>query len=78
MRVVIFSNSESNSNAIASFDKAIAINPNYTEAWVGRGIILQRLGRYTEAVASYDKVLAINPNHAFAKEAREIALEKIT
>jgi tetratricopeptide (TPR) repeat protein len=52
--------------ALASYDKAIAINPNYYEAWVCRGGVLGLLGRYSEAVDSCDKAIAINPNIADA------------
>ncbi len=37
--------------ALASCDKAIAINPNYAEAWNGRGVALGELGRHAEALA---------------------------
>ena len=45
--------------AIASYDKAIAIKPDYHEAWYNRGFALGRLKKYEEAIASYDKAIAI-------------------
>ncbi len=62
--------------ALASFDKAIAINPDDAYAWNFRGVALHELGRYTEAVASYDKAIAINPDYAEVKQNRKIALKK--
>jgi tetratricopeptide (TPR) repeat protein len=50
--------------AIASYDKAIAINPNSATAWNYRGNALFSLDRYTEAIASYDKAIAIKPDYA--------------
>ena len=64
--------------ALASCDKAIAINPDYADAWNGRGVALHELGRYTEAVASYDKAIAIDPDYAEVKQNRKIALKKQT
>jgi tetratricopeptide (TPR) repeat protein len=48
--------------AIASYDKAVKIKPDYYEAWNRRGFVLVNLGRYEEAIASYDKALLIEPN----------------
>ena len=49
--------------AIASYDKALEIKPDYYEVWDGRGIILcDNLEEYGKAIASFDKVLEIKPN----------------
>jgi tetratricopeptide (TPR) repeat protein len=47
--------------AIAAFDKAIAIKADYHYAWVGKGSALYQLGQYEAAIAAYDKALAIEP-----------------
>jgi tetratricopeptide (TPR) repeat protein len=62
------------SEALASFDKAIAINPNNADVWYYRGNSLDFLGRHSDAVASYDKAIAINPNHTDALIGRAVAL----
>ena len=49
--------------AVASYDKAIAIDPNYTTAWINRGVALGNLGQYSDEIASYDKAIAIDPNN---------------
>ncbi|MFW9263632.1 tetratricopeptide repeat protein, partial [Nostoc sp. CALU 546] len=49
--------------AIASYDKAIAIKPDYYEALLYRGSALNYLQRYSEAIASDDKAIAIKPNY---------------
>ena len=47
-------------NAIASWEKALNINPNLSEAWHNRGSALGRLGRYQEAVESFQRALSID------------------
>ncbi|MEH2417216.1 MAG: tetratricopeptide repeat protein [Nostoc sp.] len=45
--------------AIASYDRAIEIKPDYDSAWINRGVALDNLGRYEEAIASYDSAIEI-------------------
>jgi tetratricopeptide (TPR) repeat protein len=52
--------------AVASYDKAITINPKFAGAWMFRGVALGNLGKYAEAVDSVDKAIAINPDYAGA------------
>src|SRR5262249_34824757 len=52
--------------AIASYDKAIELRPDYADALNNRGLTMLALKRYPEAFADYKAVLAINPNHAHA------------
>ena len=56
MMGVIYHNDGKFSNAIESFTKAIAINPNYTEATLHLAILYNDLGEYPEAKALYQKV----------------------
>ncbi|PSB41643.1 prenyltransferase [Cyanosarcina cf. burmensis CCALA 770] len=60
--------------AIATYDKALNINPNNDLAWFGRGVALEKLGQYEEALATYDKALNINPNNNLAWFGRGVAL----
>ncbi len=48
--------------AIASYDQAVAINPDFYDTWNNQGYALDELGRYEEAIASYDQAVAINPD----------------
>ncbi|MGN6578932.1 MAG: tetratricopeptide repeat protein [Bordetella sp.] len=59
--------------AVASFDGAIALKPDFLEALLLRGIVLFDLGRHEDAVASYDRVLAFQPD-AQAYSCRGLAL----
>jgi tetratricopeptide (TPR) repeat protein len=63
--------------AIASYDKALAIKPDYHEAWNNRGNALENLGRYEEAIASYDKALVIKPDYHEAWYNRGISLRNL-
>ena len=48
--------------AIASWDRALEIKPDYHQAWNNRGIALDNLGRLEQAIASYDRALEIKPD----------------
>jgi Flp pilus assembly protein TadD, contains TPR repeats len=48
--------------AITSYDKALAINPNYVNALYNKGRALNNLGKYQEAITYYDKLLALVAN----------------
>ncbi|MDJ0798513.1 MAG: tetratricopeptide repeat protein [Calothrix sp. MO_167.B12] len=63
--------------AIASYDKAVAIKPDFQDAWNNRGNALGNLGRYEQAIASYDKAFAIKPDFQDAWYNRGIALENL-
>ena len=61
------------SEALASFDKAIALNPNNGLAWSNRGMSLRALGRNLEAKLSYEKACKFNPNDPNAWHGRGLA-----
>ena len=52
--------------ALASYDRALAVQPNYAEALSNRGWTLHELKRFEEALASYDRALAVRPDYAEA------------
>jgi tetratricopeptide (TPR) repeat protein len=52
--------------AIACFQEAIRLQPDYVAAYNQLGNALQGLGRSDEAIAAYQKILEINPNVAAA------------
>jgi predicted O-linked N-acetylglucosamine transferase (SPINDLY family) len=52
--------------AIASFHKTLAINPDFVEARCSLGNVFKELGKLDEAAASYQQALAINPGFAEA------------
>ncbi|PSF39366.1 hypothetical protein C7H19_00845 [Aphanothece hegewaldii CCALA 016] len=50
--------------AIASFDRAIAIDPEDAQAWHNRGSALGMLGRFEEALVSFDRAIALDPENS--------------
>ncbi|MEZ6195588.1 MAG: serine/threonine-protein kinase [Planctomycetota bacterium] len=52
--------------ALASFDRAVALDETLAQAWCNRGLALQRFGRTEDAVASYERALAQNSRLAAA------------
>ncbi len=48
--------------AIASYDRALEIKPDFHQAWNNRGNALDDLGRLEQAIASYDRALEIKPD----------------
>ncbi|NJM75451.1 MAG: tetratricopeptide repeat protein [Acaryochloridaceae cyanobacterium RU_4_10] len=41
----------------------LALNPNFYEAWYGRGFALYNLGQPTDAIASFDRTIALKPDY---------------
>ncbi|MBE9033840.1 CHAT domain-containing protein [aff. Roholtiella sp. LEGE 12411] len=48
--------------AIASYDKAIELQPNNHEYWFNRALTLFHLERFTEALAAYERAIELKPN----------------
>ena len=63
--------------ALAIYDKAIALMPDNAVVYSNRGIVLQGLRRFAEALASYDKAIALNPGYADAHSNRGNALQDL-
>ncbi|MBU7581704.1 MAG: tetratricopeptide repeat protein [Nostoc sp. TH1S01] len=49
--------------AIASYDRAIELQPESYEYWFNRGLTLFHLERFAEAVAAYDTAIDLKPDH---------------
>ncbi len=63
--------------AIAAYDQALKLKPDYHHAWNNRGIALGNLGRYEEAIAAYDQALKLKPDYHHAWNNRGIALRDL-
>ena len=63
--------------ALAFYDKALAIRPDYADALNNRGAALHELKRLDEALESYDKALAVNSQHLDALGNRGKALAEL-
>jgi len=64
------------SGAILDYNKAIEINPYYTEAYYKRGNAKRDIGDNRGAIQDYNKVIEINPNDADAYLNRGYAKDK--
>jgi Flp pilus assembly protein TadD len=51
-------------DAIAEFDKAIALRPNFSGNYDAKGLALYRAGRFAEAAASFERVTQLQPDNA--------------
>jgi tetratricopeptide (TPR) repeat protein len=60
--------------AVASYDRALKLRPDYVEALSNRGTTLQELNRFEEALASYDRALKLRPDYAEALSKRGTTL----
>ncbi len=56
--------------AVASFGKAIALDPKMKEAHNNLGYCYRKLGKLKESLASYDQAIALDPAFAQAREYR--------
>ena len=63
--------------AIACYDKAIALKPNYAEAYSNRGNALKELKQFETALASYDMAISLKPDFAEAYSNRGNALQEL-
>ena len=63
--------------ALICFDRALALDPGYAEAWFAKGVGLFNLRRYDESLAALDKALAIDPGMAAAWHLKGMVLGTI-
>ncbi|CCE12199.1 TPR repeat protein [Bradyrhizobium sp. STM 3843] len=53
-----------NQLALAHYDRALALRPDFVEAWSNRGALLKAMGRQADALDSFDRALALRADHA--------------
>ena len=63
--------------ALQNCEQAIAVKPDYPEAYNARGNILLRLMRYDDAVASFDKAIELKPDYPQPYNSRGNALQAL-
>ena len=63
--------------ALASYDRALTVRPDYAEALYNRGNTLHELKRFEEALASYDRALTVRPDYAEALYNRGLILHEL-
>ncbi len=64
--------------ALQDFDKAITIDPDFSDAYYCRGLSYSSEGRNALAIQDFDKALQLNPNYLLAKNARDAARARIS
>ena len=64
-------------DAIASYEKALAINPNDASAWTQQGILFEKLEQNEKALTSYNKAIGIDPKSALAQVNRCATLNRL-
>jgi tetratricopeptide (TPR) repeat protein len=47
--------------ALAAYEQAIQVDPNYAPAYVGKGVALRNLKRYEETLQAYDQAIQLDP-----------------
>lgn len=52
--------------AIADYDMAVDLDPDYVDAYYRRGLAKHHIGRYESAISDFDIFITKNPNHADA------------
>jgi Flp pilus assembly protein TadD len=62
--------------ALASFERAIALNPDAAASWSNLGMMLKIEGRYEEAVAAHDRAVELDGNNPRFRVNRAVALLK--
>ena len=65
-----------NTDAVKAFSKAIELDPQYAEAYFGRGAAYEFLGNYKQAVQNFTKTIELNPQ-AHVAFARGLAYYKL-
>jgi len=63
--------------ALVSYERALALEPNFIEVWGNRGLALRDLARHQEALASFDQVLRLEPGNSVALNSRANVLRDL-
>ena len=63
------------SEAIADYDKAIELDPNFAEAYYARGLTYRELGKEEEAKKDFKKAQELDPTLIFQEETKKAKKE---
>jgi tetratricopeptide (TPR) repeat protein len=67
-------NSKRYEEALAAYDQAIHLDPNFAIAYTGKGFVLDKLKRYEEALAAFNQTTRLDPYDVFAYINKGVAL----
>jgi len=59
--IVLYARNLNYRDAIAAFDRSIAIDPGFAHAWNDRGLCFRELGDYDEALKSFVRAIELSP-----------------
>jgi predicted O-linked N-acetylglucosamine transferase (SPINDLY family) len=63
--------------AIAHYDKALSLKPDYAQGLSNKAVTLNELKRYDEAIAHYDKALSLKPEYAEVWSNKGLTLQEL-
>ena len=63
--------------ALACFERALALAPESAQVWMDKGVCLMDLGRLDEALACHDRALALRPDYAWAEINKANVLDRL-
>jgi protein O-mannosyl-transferase len=75
-RGMVFSRAGKFDQAIADFDRAVAIDPEYAKAYYNRGLAYDKMGELNKAIADYRKTISLDPVYYEAYYYLDQALKK--
>ncbi|MEA5506361.1 tetratricopeptide repeat protein [Halotia wernerae UHCC 0503] len=64
-------------DALAAYEQAVEIRPDYAQGWNGQGKTLSKLKQYKAALAAYDKAIQIQPDYVEAWSGRGFILQNL-
>jgi serine/threonine protein kinase len=64
-------------DALAAYQEAVNIRPDYAQGWNGQGKTLFKLEKYAEALIAYDHAIQIQPDYIEAWSGRGFALQNL-
>ena len=73
-RGIVFSTHGQHEEALAAYERGIAIEPENALLWGAKGQALLSLGRHREAAAAYNRSLQLDPSQEYAREGERAAL----
>jgi tetratricopeptide (TPR) repeat protein len=65
-------------DALAMFERALAIDPDNASIWNNKAIALRSLNRFEEAINSYDKALSLDPKNDKFRAGRDSCLAEVS
>ncbi|HLZ56640.1 MAG TPA: serine/threonine-protein kinase [Ktedonosporobacter sp.] len=63
--------------ALLAYEEALAIDPNYSLAYIGKGIALRNLQRYEEALSAYERAMQLAPSDPVAYNNKSLVLNNL-